>query len=218
MNNLSKLSETPNSCPSSPSSPKLVPTKEDLETIRSFATLKEAGVFWLDTENSSLRTNVSKESLEGFYKKPEDLKNSAQIVLLDNLADSPIPPDVEITRRETIDGDVSFIPEGKFVMRSGTPMFGTSIKAGKAVINTGEVMSRKAELFMKLQYILANIEEILSSKFKMIPNNNPIQLYPNGKIRLSRIGTFPSIDEAHKAVSRAMGYRSQSTLPGKKGT
>jgi hypothetical protein len=193
----------------------LTPTEQDLETIRNFA-------------DPSTRKYGDKE-----HPPKETLQHYG--FLTNDLAEEPLKPDTEITRRGTIEGEgrvpIGFPGQYKssektdqqvgdskqstikagvgFVQRTGTPMFGTSIQ--KDMFTTYWENSAK---FLQLQYILANIEDVLATKYKMIPNNNPIQLYPNGKIRLSRMGTFPNIDKAYQAVVKAV--QNVPTPPGKK--
>ncbi|MCL5460018.1 hypothetical protein M3M33_15385, partial [Loigolactobacillus coryniformis] len=79
----------------------------------------------------------------------------------------------------------------------------SSIAAGKALV---PIIESK---WHKLSYILCNFETILEHRKRVKPNNSPVFLYPNGKIRIPVMGTYTTINEAYKALKRLNGDTSQ---------
>lgn len=61
--------------------------------------------------------------------------------------------------------------------------------------------------YHKLQWILTNSVELCK-----LPNNTPIKLFPNGKIRIDRMGTYNNISEAYNALQRKNGNFSAETI------
>jgi hypothetical protein len=69
------------------------------------------------------------------------------------------------------------------------------------------------DTYNKLTFIITQHEEILQMRRGVKPNNSPIQIFPNGKVRIPKLGTYTSVDEAYKALRRTSGDTSNETLP-----
>jgi hypothetical protein len=65
-----------------------------------------------------------------------------------------------------------------------------------ALLIQEEILKEK----QRLEWILDNSVQLLK-----LPNNTPIKLFPNGKIRIESMGTFDSINEAYYRLQRKIG-------------
>lgn len=114
------------------------------------------------------------------------------------------------------------IKAGKFEVLSGTSMdlpnqlgeLAMKAEIQKAndylVKQENDQIARTA--MMQLSWIMTNFESILQMRRNVKPNNSPVLLFPNGKIRLPSMGTYRSIEDAYKALKRSSGDLSHETL------
>lgn len=117
-------------------------------------------------------------------------------VLLDDLSNDPVSPE----RQQEI---VNLVGDS-----------GSSIRAGRGILKpvsekTDQLLPQK---FYQLSWIMTNFESILQQRRNVKPNNSPVLLFPNGKIRLPSMGTYPSIEDAYRALKRSSGDLSNETL------